>query len=101
MPDCIKSSCRLFADDSLVYKLVNCIEDCVQLQKNLTSLHEWSIKWDVQFNPKKCYIMSTQGRYKPSYSYQMNVEIPQQVQPTPYLGIELSEDTLRGTSQKQ
>ena len=86
MPDCIKSSCRLFADDCLVYRLINCIEDLVQLQKDLTSLHEWSIKWDMRFNPKKCYIISTPGRYKPSYFYQMKDEVLQQVQSTPYLG---------------
>ena len=80
MPDCIKSICRLFADDCLVYRLINCIEVCVQLQKDLTSLHERSIKWGMQFNPHKCYTMSTPGRYKPSYFYQMKDEVLQQGQ---------------------
>ena len=59
--------------------------------------------------------MSTPGRYKPSYFYQMDDEVLKQVQSTPYLSIELSEDTIGrgvvgdgtlspkydGTSQKQ
>ena len=75
-------------------KELYCIEDCVHLQKYLTSFPEWSIKWGMRFNPQKCYyIMSSPGGYKPSHFYQINDEVLQQVQSTPYLGIELSEDT--------
>ena len=92
MPDCIKSSCRLFADDCLVYRIVKCIEDSIQLQKDLTALYEWSVKWGMRFNAQKCYIMITSGKYKPTYFYQMNGEVLKQVQSTPYLGIVLSEN---------
>ena len=79
--------------EHIVYRLINCIKDCVQLKKDLTSLHEWSIKWGMRFIPQKCYITSTPGRYKPSYFYQMKDKVLQQVQYTLYLGNELSEDS--------
>ena len=49
------SSCCLFADDCLVHRLINCIDD-------LTSLNEWSIKWGMRLNPQKCYITNTPDR---------------------------------------
>ena len=70
--DYIKSSYRLFADDCLIYRLINCIDDCVQLQKDLTSFHEWSKKWDMRFNPQK--MLHHEHSRQPSYFYQMSTD---------------------------
>jgi hypothetical protein len=35
------SSLRLFADDSLLYRSINCIEDTTKFQENLTELVQW------------------------------------------------------------
>ena len=35
-----------------------CNQDQLDLQRNLTSLHEWSLKWGTNFNPSKCVILT-------------------------------------------
>ena len=45
MPDCVKAQCRLFADDSIIYRTVNCEEDAIKLQQDLDALHRWESDW--------------------------------------------------------
>jgi len=37
--------CRLFADDCLLYRVINNIEDQLQLQKDLAALEAWAADW--------------------------------------------------------
>jgi hypothetical protein len=53
----IRSSERLFADDSLVYMAVSSRNDCQRLQDDLTTMVNWSKKWQMIFNPSKCYTL--------------------------------------------
>ena len=46
-----------FADDTKMYKNVNCTEDAEILRNNLSMLDEWSKKWQMQFNVEKCVVM--------------------------------------------
>ena len=57
----VDSKITLFADDCLIYREINSIEDKVQLQKDLDSLQDWAEKWGMRFNAQKCYILSTAG----------------------------------------
>ena len=41
LPLSVDSKIRLFADDCLIYREINSIEDKVQLQKDLESLQDW------------------------------------------------------------
>ena len=51
MPDCTEHSIlSLFADDAKCFRIINNIEDCEQLQRDLTSLYEWSQVWKLNFN---------------------------------------------------
>ena len=43
---------RLFVDD-----FFNSLEDQLILQHDLDALHMWTEKWEIWFNPMKCYIM--------------------------------------------
>ena len=52
------TSCRLFADDCLVYRVINFIQDQIQLQRDLKWLEEWAHDWGMVFNPSKCHIMA-------------------------------------------
>ena len=90
LPDSVKSSVRLFADDCLLYRRISTIEDQVKLQEDLTSLEQWAATWGMRFNAKKCYIMSI--NQKKSYYYQLSSHILQQVDTNPYLGVTFSED---------
>ncbi len=50
----IKSNIRLFADDTSLYIVVeDPVTSSVTLNADLTTIHNWSDKWLVTFNPSK------------------------------------------------
>ena len=93
LPLSVDSKIRQFADDYLIYREINSIEDKVQLQKYLDSLQDWAENWGMRFNAQKCYILSTAtARKQTPHFYQLNGEILQSVPNTPYLGVTLLTD---------
>ena len=48
------SSAPLFADDSLIFRVIETFEDCILLQKDLEALEIWENMWQMQFRPDKC-----------------------------------------------
>jgi len=50
----VQSKIRLYADDVVLYRDIRSIEDCYVLQNDLDLLAQWSYKWQMMFNPKKC-----------------------------------------------
>ena len=67
MPELVNSKCRLFADDSIIYREAKSNADCDQLQQDFDSLHEWETLWGMSFNPSKCHIMCVPRRRKPIF----------------------------------
>ena len=47
----IKGQIRLFADDALLYHPIKTVADGCVLQGDLNSLHRWSKRWKMAFNP--------------------------------------------------
>ena len=48
LPDCVASSdTRLFADDSLLFRVINSQQDADNLQKDLTALEKWESEWQI------------------------------------------------------
>ena len=93
LPQNVTSQVRLFADDCLLYRSVKCTQDQLDLQRDLTSLHEWSLKWDINFNPSKCVFLSmSRSESKLTKFYTLDGVILEHVQEAKYLGIILSED---------
>jgi len=90
LPLNVKSQVRLFADDCLLYREINNQTDHNILQNDLNQLETWADKSGMQFNAKKCYILSVKS--KRSYFYNLSGTILQQVPHNPYLGIQISED---------
>ena len=90
LPDTVKSSVRLFADDCLLYRTIKTEKDHKLLQEDLANLEDWANKWGMRFNAKKCYILSIKNKSQRFYS--LNGQILQQVQNNPYLGVQISED---------
>ena len=58
LPDKIKSQVRLFADDTAAYLAITKLADSEQLQADLDILQEWEIRWDMQFNIRKCQVIT-------------------------------------------
>ena len=54
LPDVVESACKLFADDTKLYRQVRNPDDRELLQKDLESLMAWSDKWLMPFNENKC-----------------------------------------------
>ena len=57
LPDNIKSSVRLFADDCVIYKEIKSNQDAKILQKDLETLSAWEKLWQMKFNKDKCYVL--------------------------------------------
>ena len=62
LPDAVKSTVQLFADDCLLYPQVKSTEDHISLQQDLQSLETWAKTWGIRFNAKKSYIMSINSK---------------------------------------
>jgi hypothetical protein len=90
LPDCVKSSVRLFADDYLLYRTIKKEEPHFTLQADLKHLEEWANKWGMRFNTNKCYVLSINN--KSSRYYQLEKHTLQEVQDNPYLGVQISSD---------
>ena len=63
--DNISSRIRLFADDSIVYREIHSDLDHTILQQDLQTLTEWSNNWLMDFNVKKCAILSITRKRSP------------------------------------
>ena len=57
LPDNIRPSVRLFADDCVLYRNIYSIQDCLTLQEDLTSLGQWEADWQMKFSVAKCHSM--------------------------------------------
>jgi len=69
------------------------------LQKDFDALSLWQDKWQLRFNPKKCYVTRiTRARNPTVRKYYLNGEELQEVYCSSYLGIQLQSD-LRGNAQ--
>ena len=53
LPENIKSSVRLFADDCVLYRNIKSPIDCQILQDDLNSLAQWETDWQMKFNVAK------------------------------------------------
>ena len=90
LPERTRSTVRLFADDCLLYRIIRNIRDHQILQEDLKNLELWAKEWGMQFNAKKCYVLTISR--KSSYYYQLNDTILQDVKSNPYLGLNISSD---------
>ena len=58
MPDCVRSFCQLFADDTKVFNKVANLEDALLLQNDVSALVQWSFTWLLNFHPDKCKVLT-------------------------------------------
>ena len=93
MPEGINSTVRLFADDSLVYRIIQSKEDQTILQEDLRKLQEWEQKWQMQFNTDKCEVLRITKRKNPTIcNYSLYDQHLQTVKQAKYLGATISSD---------
>ena len=57
IPDWMKESVRMFADDTKIWTRVKELQDAENLQRDLDQLQRWSDEWLLRFNVTKCKVM--------------------------------------------
>jgi hypothetical protein len=91
----VNSEVKLFADDCLLYRTTESESDTKQLQEHLSKMTEWSKKWLMRFNAKKCHVMRLKRSRQNIVSinnYNIDGSTLEEVEHHPYLGVELGND---------
>ena len=57
MPDQLRSTVKIFADDSKLFGSVATSQDREYIQEDLQKLGKWSLKWQLPFNVNKCKVL--------------------------------------------
>ena len=90
LPEHIKCTTRLFADDCLIYTSVTEEKDMDTLQEDLKALETWQDTWKMSFNPSKCSIMVISNKKTPlSRDYAFCGQTLRHSSSQPYLGVQL------------
>ena len=73
----LSSYINLFADDAKIMREIKSLDDCLELQRDIDKIWEWSKKWKMEFNAKKCHVMEMgKSCRRPTWRYKMGeVEI--------------------------
>ena len=97
LPQNIRSSVRLLADNCVLYRNIESPMDCQILQDDLNSLAQWEIDWQMKFNVAKCHSMRA-TRHPPDkhihvqFDYTLHQQSLEHVLSAKYLGITISDD---------
>ena len=81
-----------------IERLINSIysiQDCLILQKDLTSLGQWEADWHMKFNVAKCHSMRVtrhQHHKHILFDYYLHNQTLENVQSAKYLGITISDN---------
>ena len=93
LPDNIRSTVRLFADDTIIYLAVTSDVSCKQLEMDLDALQEWEITWRMEFNTTKCEVMRiSRSKQQIQHTYYLHGDPLTEVKQTKYLGVHISHD---------
>ena len=89
--DNISSPIRLFADDCLLYRVIQSETDTADLQSDLDTLAHWSHIWQMEFNISKCIVINcTRAHTVISNTYVLQGQTLQSKLDHPYLGLTIS-----------
>ena len=93
LPDNIRSSVCLFAEDCVLCKNIYSIQDCLTLYEDLTSLEQWEADWPVKFNVAKYSMRVTLHYHKHIlFDFPLHNKTLENVQSAKYLGITISDN---------
>ena len=92
LPDNITSTLKLYADNVLLYRSIDSVQDSIALQQDLNTLQDWVNKWLMVFNPTKCELIRTTNKrnqqlcnyYNQSTLIKANLQVK-------YLGVTIDE----------
>ena len=81
---------RLFADDSLLYRVIHDISDCHTLQKDLLQLQKWEKDNKMEFHTNKCQVLRLSNKIDHTLFFKYNIHniILQDFDSVKYLGLQ-------------
>lgn len=83
----------MFADDCVLYKITNNLDDCTALQHDLNRVFDWCQTWEMKINPQKCVHMCFTRKETPHvYSDNINGTSLNRTFEHKYLGVYLTSD---------
>jgi len=88
LPDNVKSSLLLFADDTKLYHTIRSRSDVQQLQEDIDALYQWTRLWLLSFNISKCKVLHIGLDDYPS-SYTLNGTVIESVSSMRDLGVQI------------
>ena len=91
----VTRSCEtlLYADDTKCFKYVDSLSDCIDLQTDLEQLYLWGCKWKLNFNAKKCKVLTITRKKTPiHYYYNMNGQVLEHVSSIKDLGVTIDSE---------
>ena len=53
----------LYADDTKIWRTIDCEQDCIELQNDIDCLVNWSVRNCMSFHPQKCKILSINHKH--------------------------------------
>ena len=65
LPNGLTSTVKLFANYTLLYRVVVEDSDCDNLRGDLNKLEIWQHEWQIQFSPSKCNIICISNKQRP------------------------------------
>ena len=93
LPANIRSTTRLFADDTMCHNVIKNKTDQTVLQRDLDALSIWEKQWSMDFHPQKCSTISASRKSTKSIpSYTLHGHTIENVDSTKYLGVTIQEN---------
>jgi hypothetical protein len=89
LPTTLDCNVSLFADDTLLYQVVNSSADQENFQANIDSLYQWSLTWKMPFNASKCEVITFNNKSSSMPQYHLGDDYLNCVNETTYLGVVL------------
>ena len=94
MQNGVTSYINLFADDAKMFRVIESQDDCQQLQMDINKIYDWSLRWKLEFNAKKCHVMEIgKSKRRPRWDYKMEEVVIKKSNEEKDLGV-IIQDTL-------
>ncbi len=78
----------MFADDEKIQGKIITQNSCVELENDLTKLHEWSQKWQTNFNTEICHVIKyCKSGMRPDWDYKLGNDRVQESEKEKDLGV--------------
>ena len=92
LQDRLRSTVRLFADDTIAYLTITSEDDAEHLQEDLDKLAQWGEDWYMQFHPAKCTVLTVTNKRNPIVTeYSIRGKLLAAVTSARYLGVTITD----------